>query len=371
MLHDYLIYNPTGADWRIKEARTSFWPNWLRPPRMVMPRELCYYQHISCRGIPLYKLREFARLQIQLHSPFVTYGSSAVKQGPVMHLWIWDSQHEAQFAEKHPKYKPHAPLVQSLFSTPREQNVVWLQPQVSSGFEAQLWHNKKLQDSIFFANLPTQQQWQDRLEQDSQLKTLGWPHLLPPPKFSALARWPWGFNLATRPQKLRRLAVAKLVTPLLISLSIAIASWAAWLQGQTVAYQKLISASNSQLEEKIAQDQPQQKARARTQLLLLQTQAIRSLSSTGSTLAALDETAKLLERQGMWLRDIEINGLSIEATLVAPGGSSPRLTAILAAIENNPLFYNAQFVDVTSGAGFRFTWRIDRKNEILNRANKQ
>jgi hypothetical protein len=58
------------------------------------------------------------------------------------------------------------------------------------------------------------------------------------------------------------------------------------------------------------------------------------------------------------VRDIDINGPTIDATLIAPPGVTPRLTAILGVIENSELFYDARFNDVVPGGGFRFSWRI-------------
>jgi hypothetical protein len=111
----------------------------------------------------------------------------------------------------------------------------------------------------------------------------------------------------------------------------------------------------------MAQDQPQQSARAATYNTLQRIQTIQSLNADTRTGDTLSEITQLFSRQGLWVRDIDINGQTIDATLIAPPGVTPRLTAILGVIESSGLFYDARFTDVAPGGGFRFSWRIQNQ----------
>ena len=58
------------------------------------------------------------------------------------------------------------------------------------------------------------------------------------------------------------------------------------------------------------------------------------------------------------MRDLELNPPTVTATLVQAVGAELRLTSVIGAIEANPLFYDARFIDVVGGNAFKFTWRV-------------
>jgi hypothetical protein len=360
MLQNSLIYNPTGADTPLGKTTARLWPAWISTSRMVVPRSLCTYHRIPCEGVPFFKLQEFARLQALQHSPFVHYGSSAVKQGSHLHLWIWDQKHEDRFAQKLGQPKRFQTIAHSLLARPHAQGLLWIAHPAgpSHGCEVQLWENRQLQDSQWFDTPPTPQAWQQRHAQYPELATHGWPQQLTPIRFSPGSERPFGINLTPRAQNRQPIHWAPIVNTVLVLVAAGVIGWAAWLQGQILGYQNQIAANQAYQEQKIEQDQPQQIARAATHNTLRRIESIKSLNANTQTRASLEEINQLFSRQGLWVRDIDINGPTIDATLIAPPGVTPRLTAILGVIENSELFYDARFNDVVPGGGFRFSWRI-------------
>lgn len=359
MLQNSLIYNPAGDDTPVGQPSSGRWPAWLRVPRMVVPRALCTYHRVPCEGVPFYELRQFARLQAQLHSPFVQFGSSAIRQGQVLHLWIWDAVHEQGFAQKHGQPQRFHTVAQSLLAKPQALGVSWLASANGQGLEALLWADKKLKDSLWFEAPPAAHDWQQRLAQDPLLAETGWPAQLPPSAAQAPGHWPWSINLTPRQQPTVQIDWERISRMTLWASAIAVAAWGAWVQGQIRGYQDRILDDQQFQEQKVAQEQPQQKARAQTLNIQQRIRSLQALNANSRVLQALDEVSRLFSRQGLWVRDIDINGLTVEATLVAPPGVTPRLTAILGVIENSELFHDARFVDVAPGAGFRFSWRIE------------
>jgi hypothetical protein len=358
MLQNSLIYNPAQADTPTpahKPAKGLV--RWL-PVCMVVPRELCTYHRVSCTGVPFYKLQDFARLQALQHAPFVQFGASAVRQGQTLHLWIWDQQHETRFAQQHGHTGHFQALAQSLLSRPIAQGVVWLA--TPTGHEAQLWAGKKLQDSQWFAQPPSAHVWAQRQAQNPELAALGWPERLPPVHASAMASRPWSLNLIARQRSAPALNWQQLSNATLVLGAAALLGWGGWLQGQIHGHQARIQANQAQQEATIGQQVPQQQARAQTLGTVQRIQSVQALNAQTRTEAVLVEVNRLLSRQGLWVRDLDLNGSTVEATLIAPPGVTPRLTAILGVLENSELFHDARFVDVVPGAGFKFAWRVEQ-----------
>lgn len=363
MLQNSSIYNPIGADAPLGKVRSSPWPAWLRRPRMVVPRHLCTYHRIPCEGVPFFKLQDFANLQAQQHAPFVHFGVSAIKQGSQLHLWIWDKKHEDHFAQKHGKPERFQTIVQSLLTRRIASGVMWMPHDAGSskGREAQLWKNYKLQDSQWFDAPPSQEIWERRLAQYSELTQTGWPLQLPPPaRQGVVSERSFAINLTPRKHTSPPMRWRQWFNTLLVFSLAGVAGWAAWLQGQIQGYQEQMTANQAYKEQKISQDQPQQTARAATYNTLRRIKSIQGLSADNKVGDSLAEITQLFSRQGLWVRDIDINGQTIDATLIAPPGVTPRLTAILGVIESSLMFYDARFTDVVPGGGFRFAWRIQK-----------
>lgn len=134
--------------------------------------------------------------------------------------------------------------------------------------------------------------------------------------------------------------------------------WGSWIYSQKQAHQQAIDLALQSQERMLAELEPMQQARQRTNSTLTWINAVQALPSTPTTHDIIAELADIFTRQGLVVRELEINAPTVQATLVAINGGSPRLTAVLGVLESHPWFYDARFVDVSGGTGFKFAWRL-------------
>jgi hypothetical protein len=89
MLHQvYLLEIDAQRALAIRASnRRAWWPS------LVVPRALCVFQSLSCRGLAWHERKQFAHLQAKRLAPFAHYGFNACVRGEHLMLWFWD-QHE-------------------------------------------------------------------------------------------------------------------------------------------------------------------------------------------------------------------------------------------------------------------------------------
>lgn len=359
MFHDSCLFNPHGPDVLLDRALFARLPGPLKALRMVVPRHLCAYQRVECTGVPRLKLASFAKLQVQALAPFSKYGSCVVRQGNWLHVWVWDAAIESAFSQKHSSKQHFSALPYSLYSTPVLNGIVWLAAPGSSGIEGQLWKNRQLIDSMWFDEPPGADDWAALHAQIPGFHALGWPLTLPSPgKPPPTPPRPWGRNLTPRLQNRTRIQWSSLAPAALVCATAALAGWGSWLYSQKHAHQQAIDLGLQSQERLLAELEPMQQARQRTTRTLNWINSVQALSPAPSTNGIIAELADLFTRQGLVVRELEINAPTVQATLVATSGGSPRLTAVLGVLENHPWFYDARFVDVSGGTGFKFAWRL-------------
>ncbi|MDR6212837.1 hypothetical protein QE399_000526 [Paracidovorax wautersii] len=361
MLHRIYLFNPAGADVQLKTTGKWVLPAWLARLRMVVPRSLCTFHRVRCSGVPRFKLRDFARLQAQALSPFVAHGCAATRQGSWLCLWIWDRALEAEFAQKHGIAESGFSVLPLSFYARTIPSGVTCSPQEDGrGVEYLLWKDKLLQDSLWFPVAPTPEEWSALLANTPDLASMGWPDALPSvqsarPSFSQKA---WARNLI--PQAASGMAFDwNVMAPTVLTVaSIGLVGWSASLWSQKAAYQHAIDSLTHNQEQRLAQLEPLQQARQRAQQVIDWVRSAQSLGPVQPTHALINDLAPVITRQGLVVREIDINPPTVQATLTAPGGGSPRLTAVLGALEGRPYIYDARFVDVSGVMGFRFSWRL-------------
>jgi len=361
MFHESYLFNPEGADSPLEKPVFKRLPAVLTNLVLVVPRSLSLHLRINCVGVSRLQLAAFARLQVQAAAPFVSYGSCVIRQGDWLHAWVWDAAIETAFAAKLGGNRRFSTLSHSLFSMPVADGVTWLGLPDSRGVEAQLWSNKQLVDSIYLDNSLDSTGWVDLCAQTPELEASGWPEKLVFPDVTqiALAHQPhWGRNLTPRKQHRAIVNWAYLVTATLVLTTAVLAGWGAWLFGQKESYQQAIDQGFEFQDRRIAEMEPIQKARSATQQILVWVNAASELAPSPGTNEILVELAAIITRQGLVVRELEINLPTLQATLVATSGREPRLTAVLGAIESHTWFEDARFVDVSGGSGFKFTWRM-------------
>jgi len=57
---------------------------------VCVPRRLCVFESVPCKGLAWHERRSFARLQAQRLAPYSDTGCTAVVRGGTLMLWLWD-----------------------------------------------------------------------------------------------------------------------------------------------------------------------------------------------------------------------------------------------------------------------------------------
>jgi hypothetical protein len=322
---------------------------------------MCVYIRLGCAGIPRLSLKNFAQLQAEQRSPFQNFGAYAVKQGSTLHLWLWDKAIETAFSGKHPGRISRSVIPQSLLSEPLEHGVHWLRHVSQNGIEAQLWRNKQLVDSIYFVKPPSAQDWSARLLQSPELNALGWPTALPlsaDRRDAGLEKKVWARNLLMAALRLPAIQGAAIAHLTLWAFTAVLAAGTASILSERALHQKAITEGVENQKQRLAALEPVQQARETVKGLESWLASAQTLSPQPTKLDILNSIAVMLTRQGLTVRDLELSPPTVSATLLPPPGSDIRLTAVIAAIEANPMFTDARFVDVVGGTAFKFTWRL-------------
>lgn len=361
MLTESYLFESGGLDHHLGGRVVPFVPSILRSLRLVIPQDSCVYARVNCAGVPRMGLPGFARMQAEQLSPFQMFGACAVKQDQTLHVWMWDKAIETDFAEKHGGRPASSVLPQALFSVPREQGVTWLRYKNQQGASAQLWRAGKLVDAMYWSLPPTPESWTTQAAQQPELATRGWPQTLPSGSMAGtniVADKPWGRNLLVNPVQLPAIQVIPLARAVLWLATAVLAAASAAYLSERYAHQKAIADGAVSQRQRMAALEPEQQARDAAQSIGRWVQSAQALSPRPAKIDILNEAAVLLTRQGLVVRDLELTPPTITATLVQATGGELRLTSVIGAIEANPLFYDARFIDVVAGGAFKFTWRI-------------
>lgn len=95
MLHPiYLLSNSGQRGWQVRQSSRRSWQ-----ATAVIPRELCIFEAVSCKGVKWHELDGFARLQAARLAPFIEWGGNAVVRGSTLMFWFWDqSEIDTAFA---------------------------------------------------------------------------------------------------------------------------------------------------------------------------------------------------------------------------------------------------------------------------------
>jgi hypothetical protein len=59
-------------------------------PTLVVPRALCVFEALPCKGLAWHERGTFARLQAKRLAPFANYGFNACVRANTLMLWFWD-----------------------------------------------------------------------------------------------------------------------------------------------------------------------------------------------------------------------------------------------------------------------------------------
>lgn len=121
MLHPLLrLVEDPARGWRLRATgRRS-----LRA-MVLVPRSLCVFESLPCKGVRWYELDGFARMQARRLAPFARSGVSAAVRQHTLMLWFWDDTEIDDLMLRAGAAKP---------SMQRVAESLWLDVPASSGF---------------------------------------------------------------------------------------------------------------------------------------------------------------------------------------------------------------------------------------------
>lgn len=135
-----------NADGRLTRIHAGGFLGRLRPPVVLLARELCAFSLFPTAALPRSKRRQAARLHARAAAPYLTAGSFLVRAGPDFGVWWWDQERvAAMLTASHgaslPAIRPET------LAQPRGSD--WRIVRLDSGYEAQLWSERTLYASAW------------------------------------------------------------------------------------------------------------------------------------------------------------------------------------------------------------------------------
>jgi hypothetical protein len=367
------LFNPQGDD---RLLRRSVLPRWLRGVEktlLVVPRALCIHEQIDCSHLPLWKAwlwRQVAQVQARIRSPFVKTGYCGLRQGKRIHLWIWDMQFELDFALRHPNALPTKVMPSCLLAPGMRAGVGLQTADTTDGYEASLWADGLLQDTMYvpFRSISAWdvRSWAVHASERNENLGVKWPLTWQPGEAdvvlqaglmnSATKTWPG--LLSTEKHRVDwRVALARWRKGVLLAASLGVAAYLGAGASEQYTLNSKLARAQAQKDQKILSMENASQQQRSAQIVLDWLDQVTPLQPKipmGEYVAKLSDRVQRLD---LAVRELEITGQTASAVLV-PLGSQFRITAVIQAIEQEPLFYDARFVDVVGGDSFKFSWRL-------------
>jgi hypothetical protein len=361
MFRDCYLIDECGNDQLLGKGHA---PRALRPAlgvMLVMPRSQCLYLRLDARGVPLLRLRSFARLQLLAQSPIVQPEAFVARQRDTLHVWLWDGEHARAFARRHGWPLSRVEVLPSSVMTQPPPAVgaaaVLLHTPGSTGCHAQLWRDRRLLHDGWFEAPPNDLSWRIWREDAIRQHGLQWPEAAPVPQDHPILRSPWARNLLRGPRVAAasgRPALTRTALGCATALSVA---YGVWLQAQSQHYRGQIDQVQDAESDMSARLRPVQEAReSALQSQRWAVEADRLLPRPSAT-TLLQRIGDAVTAQGAVVRDLEIQDDRVRVTVAAAVGelNLPDLTQTLSRV---PGFDDVRFVDAAGAQGLRFSWRL-------------
>ena len=360
MLRSCYLFDEQGNDLPLVEGTG---PSALRNALgvvLVVPRSQCLYLRLDARGIPLLRLRSYARLQLLARSPVVQPDVFVARQGDSLHLWLWDRAFVQSFARRQglPAARVEA-LPSSVLTTKQASpdGAALLQTPGSAGVHAQLWQAGRLLHDGWFEEAPDALEWRIWRDDIQRQEGIQWPETLPPRQSSKVLGRRWARNLLRERALGATLPAAPVARMALGCATLATLGYGVALQAQLHLYKAQIEAVQRAQTEVSARLRPIEEARqAALETQQWVTRADRLVQRPPAS-ALLERIGSTVTGQGAVVRDLDIQGDIARATLAPAAGelSLPDLTAALTQVGE---FDDVRFIDAAPGRGFRFAWRL-------------
>lgn len=130
-----------GSDGSIRSVHPGTRLGRLRPPVVLLARDLCAFSLFNTAALPRGRRRQAARLHARLASPYVTGGAALVRAGDDFGVWWWDLHRIAPALVE--RYGATLPVLRpETLAQPATDG--WRIVRLATGYEAQLWRDKAL-----------------------------------------------------------------------------------------------------------------------------------------------------------------------------------------------------------------------------------
>ncbi|WP_426039843.1 hypothetical protein [Brevundimonas sp. DC300-4] len=117
----------------------------LRPPVVLLARDLCTFALFESGSLPANRRRQAARLYARTASPYLVSGAALVKSTPDFAIWWWDLERILPMTAG--RYRTEPVLRPETVAQPRGSS--WRIVRLDRGYEAQLWREKGLIASVW------------------------------------------------------------------------------------------------------------------------------------------------------------------------------------------------------------------------------
>lgn len=117
----------------------------LRPPVVLLARDLCTFSLFESGALPANRRRQAALLYARTASPYLVSGAALVKSAPDFSIWWWDLERIAPMIAG--RYRTQPVIRPETLAQPRGSG--WRIVRLDLGFEAQLWRDRGLIASVW------------------------------------------------------------------------------------------------------------------------------------------------------------------------------------------------------------------------------
>lgn len=117
----------------------------LRPPVVLLARDLCTFALFESGGLPANRRRQAARLYARTASPYLVGGAALVKSASDFAIWWWDLERILPMVAG--RYRSEPVLRPETLAQPRGSS--WRIVRLDRGYEAQLWRDRGLIASVW------------------------------------------------------------------------------------------------------------------------------------------------------------------------------------------------------------------------------
>lgn len=318
--------------------RASARASWLHA--VVVPRSVCVFEAVPCRGLAWHERVSFARLQGRRLAPFANTGFNACVKSGVLMLWLWD-QAEVMAALNDLQLDPH-------------KTRLWAEPLLQTRPAGSGQADRACAGGVDLQTLV-----------EGAITVSVWQPAAAPLPAPALPRtWPWSRELAGQRLRpvgdigaARRWSPATLLATACYASLVGAATYAAYWGAQMLAADVQLERLESEAQRSTRQLGDLADVRARSKSANDWVTAYARLATGLMAPTLLDTLAPVLERYGVVIREMEARGDEVRLSVVS-AGSDIDLPGLLQGLSASPGFANVQLRTGVDFSQATFSMRV-------------